>query len=338
MDNTKSTDWAAFAIQSIFDQIQSLSRQIGMEPAEIIMVLQFAERGVDIKESYMGIKAIPRPRKILRGPDSTDMTFTSDLGSASSGMVGLDMFKNIGLVRPKTKGDEALSDSKLVESLNLLAEAGSYSMTENLTAIEKIKYLTLSAGINDRITEGKRMYHHETLDRIKSEIAHRKGEASESERKCLQELIKKHPGYVLNSKLYFNAFVNGTPDAVAFGPNGDVIRCAEFKSATTNTFRQQKSSGIGQLLIYMSIFGISRGDLVIHYSTGNFEYFEVKPDPKKVCEKIGLFSYFRQFIIDSGNEVVSSIKGLSSLVAFNASIHIHSAENPQQNREGQIKE
>jgi hypothetical protein len=323
MEDTKPTNWAVFAIKNIFNQIQSLAYEIGMESAEIIMVLQCAERGVDIEGSYMAIKTIPRPKKILRCQDSTDDMNTNFMSSFDSGLVSKSAFaapKSFILTESRFE-DEALNDSNLVASLNRLVVKGAYLATKNLNSIEKIKHLTLSAGIHDRITTTKRGSIQEILDRIKSEVANRRDEMSDNEAKCLQELIRRQPGYVWNNTLYFNAFVNGTPDAVLFGPDGNVIRCAEFKYTTSEFSRQQKFSGIGQLTLYMSIFGISKGDLLIRNSAGKFEYFEVGESQTRANEKICLFSEFRQYIIDSNNEAVSSIKDLNSLVKPDANSH-----------------
>jgi hypothetical protein len=326
MEDTNVKALVEFGIENILDQIRKLSKQIDMECADVITVLQYAERGANIKEAYMAIKSITnKPKSAYFSDKNRCIDFSDELGD-------LDVpgkKKKKGELPLKAVG--ALTGSNLVATLNALATNGSYLVTEDPDAIVMIKHLTLSAGIHDRITKGKVEAHSETLSRIKAELAHRKAEPSEIELQCLEEMIKRYPGYVWNNKLYFNAFVNGTPDAILFGPSGDVIRCAEFKSTSTSNNRFQKSNGTIQLILYMSIFRIPRGDLLIHNSVnGSFEYFEVRESQTKVEEKVDLFFNFRQYIINSDDNSVAHIKDLGMLSKFNSKLQIYSAaEAPQ---------
>jgi hypothetical protein len=328
MENSSRTGVAVFGINNLMEQVRTLSNEIGMECVDIIAVLHHVNRGAGAIDAYMAIKSIASHTKNYQHIRSLNK---NDYIESSDELKDSDVLKTSGK-KPKKRtlplrATKALNGSNLVVSLNALAMNGSYSTTEDADAIAMIKHVTLSAGIHDRITKGKQDAHLETLDRIKAELAHRKTEISDIEHKCLQELRGTYPDYVSNTKLYFNAFVNGTPDAIIFGPNGNVIRCAEFKSTASSEQRSQKSNGKTQLILYMSIFNIQKGDLLIYNSTTeSFEHIEVTASQSKVEEKVSFFLNFRQYLIDSNNDTVAHIDGLELLVKPNFAFPLYSAE------------
>jgi hypothetical protein len=336
MEVAQTKTLAEFGIENILDQIRKLSAQIDMDCADIIIVLQFAEKGANIRQAYMAIKSINNP---IAKAQLAFVLDKNDYFDLSQELKDLDASKS-PKKKPKRENqlleaDKPLDASNLVAFLNELAKNKSYSMIDDDNSINMIKHLTLSAGIHDRITKGKQGCNLEILSRIKAEIAHRKAAPSDSELKCLQELNKIYPGYALNSKLYFNAFVNGTPDAVLLGPSGDVIRCAEFKYTNTSDVRQQKSNGFNQLNLYLSIFRIPHGDLIIQNSAGSFFHFEVEESKIKAKEKVDLFLNFRDYIIKSSDPSVSHIKDLRNLAKFEPCIDIHSDAEVLNKRQSQ---
>jgi hypothetical protein len=336
MEVTQAKILVEFGIENILDQIRKLSKQLEMDFADIIMLLQFAEKGANIRQAYMAIKSI---NSSIAKDQLTCVLDKHDYFNLSQELKDLDA-SMLPKKKPKRENQlleayESLDASNLVAFLNELAKNKSYSAVNDSNSINMIKHLTLPAGIHDRITKGKEGCNSEILSRIKAELAHRKAAPSDTELKCLQELNKIYPGYTFNSKLYFNAFINGTPDAVLLGPSGDVIRCAEFKYTNTSDVRQQKSSGINQLNLYLSIFRIPHGDLIIHNSDRGFSHHEVKESKIKAKEKVDLFLKFREYIIKSSDSSVSHIKDLINLPKLEPCIDIHSDAEVLSKRQSQ---
>jgi len=133
-----------------------------------------------------------------------------------------------------------------------------------------VKFLTMSAGLLDRVTSGTMDSPETLVERIEEELVwqgrpQRKCVIA-SELQCLRRARKEHKRYVQNTALYYNSEINGIPDALVVDEDEKVIRCAEFKLVTTKgkkALASARAKGSLQLACYLEMLGLDEGDLFI---------------------------------------------------------------------------
>lgn len=296
--------WERFCLLALFEQGKKLAEHLAISMQDLLGIFQLANSGKDIWMAYKSVKSLPVSSQVPRYDSPVRPTDRS-----------IEMYQRPGIFTPSTEcprepevfrrctaipssiiADKHITLQNIGDILCRLINPRGYLPAED-DAVPILKLLTLSAGLQDRVTKPSLDCDRLQL-RIQGEIDHRSAQPSDHEKTCMRHLVKEREEYRHNSTVYSNAFVNGTPDAIVLGNGGSVTRCAEFKTTSSISERSVKSQGTSQLMFYLYIFGLDCGDLVIlNLQTNECKTYLVTMDLKIVTEKIGYFLSFKKHLL-----------------------------------------
>lgn len=157
------------------------------------------------------------------------------------------------------------STRKDFESLLIELELTNPAMTNVGEEIKVLRAHLFSASLAGRFSTVKRKNaatDESLAEKVLGLIDHIPKSASPEEQKCLNFLRSGTKlQFVHNSMTYYNEKYCGTPDAVVLHGN-KVVQVAEFKTDL------QKSQAISQLSVYLELFKLKKGYVVLTSATG----------------------------------------------------------------------
>lgn len=280
-------------VEFLLDETRRCSLKLGMSTSDLLMVLQMVEGGQDADKACSALRQISSPSSGIRQA-SQRSTRIGEERSPVPPRFGSSKRIAASTVRPAPP-----PVSKPAASMNLPSRDGArvYSCVANKKDVAVVRGSTLSAELQDRIPMTSKGSHDRYEEELAKERRYPTKAISQSEKACLKHLQKTMPGYIPNDRVFCNHSLNGTPDAIIYNRSGRVVRCAEFKSSGTEGASSAKTKGTMQLRLYLSLFGIEEGDLVLHNNEKNtFTTYRVLHDENTVARKLEAYRAHQEVV------------------------------------------
>lgn len=249
-------DWAdgVSAAQRILNHMMESPHKQPQHPFGFSQLLNSEGKTEDIREEQVLGKRKPM---IEESPDDSLDNSSMEVLSKK-----IDTVESLISFRKDTRAKFA--------ALNRSKKAGPYSTDDPATA-RIIRAHTLGASVIHRITAGQLDDTKRTISRLIDRVNNLpKGQPTDSEKKCLEQLNDDGSQYQHNRKIFLSGVLSGTPDAILMR-GGKIAGVAEFKDAKTSedgTYRSMKSTAFRQTAIYAKIASLQSGSLCIERNEG----------------------------------------------------------------------